>query len=260
MKRFLLLITITIASIQLQAQSQYGIFAGVNIGALVGPINEGDKGAPGIGPNVGVYGNYKLGNNFFFQPSIMYSCTGLQFTASRYDEIIEYEFVFQRAATDSEGNILFDEEGQIVLVDDVEILNPYVKQAKANGKLKTHYIEAPISILWQISKRVGFNIGARVAYKFQGTLNGTAYDVILGETTINDVGSYDFDESDAIKKWDWGLVFGTQVRISPKFAARVQFHSGLTPMNKEGSSAFPDNYYNLYMSTSLAYNIFGKYY
>ncbi len=249
----LLLISLFVFSDNLMAQKlTYGVRGGMTGGVIIGPFNpDTDSGKPVLNPNMGVYVNWKVNDDISLQSELIYNITG-----------VKYETYVPNS--DTIWPIVFT-------IQDEEITN-YVETFLAGnvqGEYNLQYLEVPISLVWQLNDRLGVNLGARVAYLLNGENKGTArLDIgqYAGKESVFD--SYDdyvsalflhqieeeFDESHSINPFDIGITGGGQIRLNNRLQFALTANYGFMPV-QEKSSIVQHNYTNLFVNTSLAFQI-----
>ncbi len=214
----------------------YGVKGGGNVGALRGPYGENDSGSPSLKPNLGVYVQYKLGTKWLVLSELGYSGTGVNY--QRYIPPTDTLYGLETA-----GGTFFIET---------------IYTAEAKGEYSLGYVDLPISVLYQFSEKLGLNIGTRFAYLIQGKNAGEAI-VDVGEAPFffSENSLETFDESDSLNKLDFGFVGGGRLQVNPRLVVSLSANYGILSI-QEISDLIPNDYYNLYLSTSLAYQLGGR--
>ncbi len=219
------------------SNAQFGIKGGINAGVLIGPIKEGDSGAPVIGPKIGFTGIYPFGKNYGVQADLSYCYTGVKFSThqTKENEMRNIEFA-------GSYNEL-----------------PVSYSADASGKIGLHYIDIPLKLLLKMNNKVSYFIGPRFAFLIDGHLEGEATNVKLGYHgfVVATIEREDFPASDIaefennLRFMDFGLTGGCAIRFGHLIFS-PELSCGLTSVNYKGT-LLPDNYYNLFLTSSVEY-------
>jgi len=217
-------------------QMSYGVKGGGNVGALRGPYGENDSGSPSLKPNLGVYVQYKLTPKWLILSELGYNGTGVNY--ERYVPPTDTLYGLETA-----GGTFFIET---------------IYTADAKGEYSLGYVDLPISLLYQFSEKLGLNVGTRFAYLIQGKNVGQAI-VDVGEAPFffSEDALEEFDESASLNKLDFGFVGGGRYQVNPRLKVSLSANYGIISI-QEVSDLIPNDYYNLYLSTSLAYQLGGR--
>ncbi len=243
---------VTITSDLLAQRLTYGVRGGMTGGVIIGPFNpDTDKGKPVLNPNMGVYVNWKVKDKISLQSELVYNITGVQYETYVPNSDTIWPIVFT--------------------IQDQEVTN-YIETFLAGtvkGEYNLHYLEMPISVVWQLNDRFGVNLGGRVAYLLNGENTGIArLDIGQYAGQESDFASYDdyvsalflhqieeeFDESHSINPFDIGITGGGQFRLNNRLVFALSANYGFMPV-QEKSSIVQHNYTNLFVNTSVAFQI-----
>lgn len=238
--------TFVLTSHALVAQNlSYGFTAGGNIAVLRGPFGEGDSGSPHIGARFGVFVNYELNTKLSLHTKLLYSSVGVNY--KRY----------------TVGDTLY------VINEDLDIKAPFRYSANAKGDYNLAYFNIPLQFMWRVSSKIGIGFGTQIGYLLRGSNKGEAL-LHIGR----DAGNQDqfeteeeylaklyrdpyiesFDESESLNTIDFSLVGGVYWHFSEKINLSVSANYGLTSV-QQVTHTIPDPYYNLYVSTMVAWKL-----
>lgn len=209
----------------------YGVKAGVNIGALLGHVDENASGSPLILPAIGVFSQTKLNKkgNFLFRTELQYIGTGVKF-----------EQYVPPTDTIWEQNI-----------NGVTYYLPTYYTAEVTGKIKLNYLTLPLNVIWQFSDLASMQLGINVLFLLKGSNTGTAY-VIVGNNYSK---SYNpFNQSSFLNKIDVGANIGYSLHFTKNVSLNFAANFGILPIQKLTSKVkYP--FRNLYFCTQLAWKI-----
>lgn len=220
---------------------ELGIKAGMNAGVLIGPIEDGDKGKPAIGPNVGLFGIISVNSKISLQLEANYCYTGVSFKRHELRQNYPRDVVI--------AGILYPDL-------------PTTYEADVEGKIDLHYADFPFQMLWNFNNKWALNFGPRIAFLIKGDLEGTAYNVKLGDNgAFGTIAKEPFPEheKESFKKdlrfIDAGFTIGANYRFNNRWHLGLDASNGFTSVNLSGEF-LPDKYYNFFINTSIGVSLF----
>ncbi len=124
-------------------------------------------------------------------------------------------------------------------------------------KIKNAYFTVPVMVSYQISDKWLVQAGTYFAYLFSPSFTGSASDGYfregspIGEKTEIDKTNFDF--SDNLRKFDFGLQAAGEWYFKKNLAIRAQLAWGLTPIFPSDFTAISFDMYNIYGTIGIAY-------
>lgn len=218
---------------ELSAQLSYGASAGVNIGVVIGPLRENSAAQPVIAPSLGLVAYQGISPKFSVQMEARYCLTGVHFQQQIFDR-----------------DTLWTEE-----IGGLEYQIPATYSADVDGQIKLHYLDLPMQLIYHFSPRLSTGFGPRFALLFKGKFKGTG-DIVIGEEYIFAETTEDFDESENLHLFDFGLTASWQYKFSSRMQAQLTFNGGLIALNERGD-LIQDRFFNGFSNLSLLYTLGG---
>ncbi len=214
----------------------YGIKGGISLGTPIGPAPKSEtlkaSGTPGIGPNLGIFARYDFKKKWGFQAEFYYTQKKGKFITPLVDQQYTYE-------------------QEIVLPDTTVVA--YVEtvfNGKATGKFDNRYLEMPILGFYQFSDRFSLTFGPYISYLLRGGNSGVADgNVGFGDLPVVE----DFDESEEIAKWDYGVATGVRYETKRGVNYQLLITTGLTSIYKDSYVLTEDLIRNLYLQLTAGY-------
>lgn len=161
--------------------------------------------------------------------------------------------VFAGSRWGVQAGLRFDTKG---MTTDANTKNYHMEMSNADGskivgswtgKVKTHvnntYVSVPLLATYSINERWTLSAGAYASLLIKGEFNGEAYDGYIrdqnptGEKT--EVSSAQYDFSDDIVKFNWGIQAGGEYRIYRHLAVFANLQWGLNGIFPEDYSCVP---------------------
>lgn len=191
-------------------------------GAPIGPANEGDEGYLRLGPGFGVGIQYEANSWLTIHADMM-----LMNKKGGYDAVAEGDTIYE-----------FEIPGQ------PPALFPTTYKGRVKGEFDNTYLDFPLyaSIKW---KRSRTHLGVYNGFLLSGYHAGKT-DLVLGNnfSTIKE----DFDDSDFISTFDFGILIGGEFEIiKNQLAIGFRGTYGLTSIFKPDYPNVKDKFSNLYM-------------
>ena len=214
---------------EVQAQLQYGLTAGGNVGVVIGPLRENSSAQPVFAPSLGIAAYKALNNRFAIQLEAKYCLTGVHFQQQIYDR-----------------DTLWTEQ-----IGGLEYQIPATYSADVRGQIKLNYIDFPAQLIFHFNERFSTGLGPRFAVLFKGKFEGTG-DVIIGEEYVFAETTEDFDESENLHLFDFGLTGSWQYKFSKQLQAQFAFSGGLIALNEKGD-LIQDRFFNGFANLSVLY-------
>lgn len=209
----------------------WGLKAGVNIGALIAPIEEGSSGQPQLGPLVGITTDFPLSEKIGIEAVLQYVRSGVKFQSSLPKQDTMWT----------------------ITVSGVDFLVPATYRAEVDGQMRIDYVDFPLSFYYQLSKRMRISTGPRMAYLLNKKFEGSS-DVIVGDTGIFDQFIEEFEESALLKDFDLGWTLGGQYQLHSKLALDFKIESGFLPLNHTNDQ-IKDEFRSLFFNFNLIYSL-----
>ncbi len=210
----------------------WGIKAGVNMGALIAPVEEGSSGQAQFGPLVGISAAIPISEKIGLEAVLQYVRSGVKFQSSLPKQDTMWT----------------------ITVSGMDFLVPATYRAEVDGQMWVDYLDVPLSFYYQFGQRMRISTGPRVAYLLNKKFDGTS-DVIVGDTGIFDQFIEEFEESALLHNFDFGWTLGSQYQLFPKLALDFKIESGITPLN-DTNDQIKDQFRSLFFNFNLIYSIF----
>jgi hypothetical protein len=213
---------------------QFGLKGGLNIGTPVGAAEKGAKGSLGVGPLIGMYFAYDLGNNWALHGEFLYSYKG-----SSFDTPVSGDTIYKYVVNDTIPS---------------EVHTNY--RGNVEGKFDNRYLDIPLYASYTLSERFFLMFGGYVSYLLRGKNSGSA-DVEVGDprspfTTVEDE---PFDQSGEINKWDYGLLVGSTYMTKHRLNLGVSLTTGLRSIYRKNYKYIDGVVRNLYLQTFVQFRI-----
>ncbi len=215
----------------LLAQLSYGASAGGNIGVVIGPLRDNSSAQPVFGPSLGLFAHKQVNSKWALQLEANYCLTGVHFQQQIFDR-----------------DTLWTEQ-----IGEIEYQIPATYSADVSGQIKLHYINLPLQAIYHFSPRFSTGFGPRMAILFKGKFEGTG-DVIVGEEYVFAETTEDFDESENLQRFDFGLTASWQYRFTQKLRTQFAFSGGLVALNEKGDLV-QDQFFNGFANLTLLYTL-----
>jgi len=134
---------------------------------------------------------------------------------------------------------------------------------KNKTEVKTSYVTVPLFGIYKINEKWRVKAGGYAAYAYSTTFRGDVYDGYLrvddptGEKIEFEKGGNkaSFDFSDDVRTFDFGLLFGGEMKVNHKFNIYGNLNWGLRPIFSKEKRVMDFNMYNIYFSLGLAYKL-----
>lgn len=230
-------------------RSNLGFKAGASFGFPAGAIPKGASGMPLPAPTLGMYYNLHFKNNSRW--SVM---TGLETYALKANfsaPYSQFEYV---------GNIAkyIYGDNQSDRIDSVFIDKAFVE----GGRFNNRYLSVPIMAQYSFRKGWSLVFGGYVSHILRREMTGTAKDIYFGDRTnpnysIKVNGEMPFEESNKIKKWDFGLNVGGNYELKSGINFDLRVNAGLTDFFVKEFTAPPSAYHTIVVQTTIGYRIGG---
>lgn len=212
----------------------WGIKAGINVGALIAPIEEGSSGQPQLGPLVGITANFPFNEKAGIEGVLQYVRSGVKFQSSLPKQDTMWT----------------------ISVSGMDFLIPATYKAEVDGQMRIDYVDLPLSFYYHLGKRMRISSGPRVAYLLNKKFEGTS-DVIVGDTGVFDQFTEEFEESTLLHNFDLGWTLGGQYQLFSKLALDFKIESGFLPLN-DTNTQITDEFRSLFLNFNLIYSIFNQ--
>ncbi len=125
-------------------------------------------------------------------------------------------------------------------------------------KVKNTYFTMPVYIAYKPAKTWRLKLGAYVGFLFHSQFTGRVYDgYIRNGSPIGEkisVNEAAFDLSRKQKRWDYGILAGTQHSINSSISVIANINWGLSPVLEAGDGV-DFNVYNIFLNLGLAYRL-----
>ncbi len=212
---------------------EFGLKGGFMLGTPYGVAEDGATGKLGAGPSFGIFVRGQLNFRWKVQAEFLYSRKGSTFK------------------TPVEGDTLYRDEqnGQSYLVHTV--YNGWVE-----GEFDNVYLDIPVIFLYRLNTKWNILIGPQFSYLLKGKNKGTA-DIEVGDpenpfTTVEDE---PFDQSEQLKKWDYGILVGGMYHINNKMDIGLSATTGLFSIYDKNYKYLDRTVRNIYLQASLGFKI-----
>lgn len=219
--RYSLLLFLLINFYFINAQINVHAVSGSTLGAPIGPIKEGDEGSLQGGPSFGLGISYKVKNYLAFHYELKLSNKKGAYDAyTQGDTVYAFEIPNQPPA-----------------------LFPTTFEGRVKGAFNNAYIDMPFYASFKF-KRMRTNIGFYHAILIDGSHEGNV-DLTLGEnfSQIND----EFDDSEFIAPYDFGLLLGGEFYVYPeRMSIGMNATYGITSVFKKEYPNIEGHFGNLY--------------
>ncbi len=230
----------------------FGTDVGILYGTPIGPSEKGStitvgtapndvsltlndpKGSPGFGLHIGVFGRYNFNQKIGLQLGLAYRVKKATYQAPTYDQDYTLEGI-----TLADGTYL----------PYTEPLDTYFN-GTVKGEFSNKYLEVPIVVLYQFSKKWKVLGGSYLSYLLNGSHKVLASGIVGNNfLAIEDEFS---DESAFINKWDYGVNTGVNYQIYNNIECGFRISSGLRSIFTE-DYVLEDTVRNLYMTLKANY-------
>lgn len=236
------LITSTVYAQDRTGKFEHQIIAGLNIGAsapvgLPSEIRSIDSYWPQFTPRLGYNVRYGLNEKWLIGSGIVLDYKGMGTKAT-----VKYIYTRVRLS-DSESS--GDMEGYFV--------------GKNKTEVKAAYVTIPLTLNYAISERWMMRTGGYASYAFSKEFNGEVSDGYLRKETMNgekiEIDKADFEFNNDMRKFDIGLLLGTEMKVNEKFGISGDLTWGLTPIFPSSFTGMKFNMYNIYFALGLTYKL-----
>lgn len=212
---------------------EFGIKGGFTLGTPYGIAEEGAKGKLGAGPTFGVFIRGQLNFRWKVQAEFLYSKKGSTFK------------------TPVEGDTLYKDEqnGQPYTVHTIY-------KGWVEGEFDNVYLDIPVVFLYRLNTKWNLLVGPQFSYLLKGKNKGTA-DIEVGDpenpfTTVEDE---PFDQSEQLKKWDYGILLGGMYHLNNKMHIGLSVTTGLFSIYDKNYKYLDRTVRNIYLQASLGFKI-----
>ena len=127
-------------------------------------------------------------------------------------------------------------------------------------KFRNSYITLPLLAGYKISNRVQFKGGTYFSYVLEREFSGHVYDGYLREgdptgpkVEFKDGNTATYDFSDDLRRFQWGLQFGTEWRAFKHLTVYADLNWGLNNIFKKGFETITFNMYPIYLNMGFGY-------
>lgn len=238
----------------------WGLRAGVNVGSVIAPIEEGATADLQVLPAGGIFCYIPIGKHWSLLPELLYSHKGAAF-AQKYRE----------------GIAKFD----VPELGWEDFPAPY-RSYNISGTIDLHYLEMPIQLAYRYGKRrqSELTVGVQIAYLLSGK-SYTQQDLKIGKllyslaeplpkdifTAINTIQLQAFDPfntayndtiisiSDQLKRWDYGVTLGGNYHLYKGLHIGLRCSSSVVSIFRKELDELQDNFFNLFMQITLSYRL-----
>ncbi len=212
---------------------EFGVKAGFNLGTPYGIAEKGATGSPGLGPAVGVWFRARLNLKWRVQAEFAYSKKGSTFK------------------NPYKGDTVYRVEDH----DPPYIVHTYF-DGWVEGEFDNAYLDIPVIFMYLLNERWSLLIGPQFSYLLKGKNTGKAdFEIGDPENPFDIVEDYPFDESSALRKWDYGVLIGSSYNVSKKFFVGLTLTAGLNSIYQKDYSYIERTYRNVYLQACLGFKI-----
>lgn len=216
----------------------FGLKGGLNIGTPYGVAEEGASGSLGVGPLIGMYFAYNLGNKWTLHGEFLYSYKG-----SKFHTPVSGDTIYQYYAVTPAGDSIPAEANTIY-------------RGVVDGKFDNRYIDVPLYASYELSRRFRLLFGGYLSYLVSGHNAGYA-DVEVGDpnypfTTVEDE---PFDQSSELSKLDYGLLAGSTYMTKHRLNFGISATVGLKSIYKKNYKYLDGVVRNIYLQTFVQFRL-----
>jgi len=130
-------------------------------------------------------------------------------------------------------------------------------------EVKSSYVTIPLYAMYSINDKWRVRAGGYAAYAYSATFRGDVYDGYLRvddptgtKIEFEEGGNKaSFDFSDDVRTFDFGLIFGGEMKVNHKFNIFGNLNWGLQPIFSKKKRVMDFDMYNIYFSVGLAYKL-----
>lgn len=221
-----------------QAQEmEFGLKGGVNIGTPYGVAEKGATGSPGIGPLIGMYFAYDMGNRWTLNGEFLYSVKGAKFsTPVSGDTIYRYNTITPTDTIPSSVHTIY--------------------RGWVDGKFDNRYIDIPLFVSYRLSQRFKLNFGGYFSYLLKGYNAGSA-DIEVGDpdSPFTSVTDEPFDQSSELHNWDYGLLLGATYITDRRINFGASMTTGLRTIYEKNYKYIDGVVRNIYLQAFIQFSI-----
>lgn len=192
--------------------SQY-VHIGYNVGGLApvplpNNIRKIEHFSPGFSPSVGYELSYKISNVWHLNGGVRFDIKGMNITDS-----VQYMHTF-------------------ITIDSSAFEGDFTGTNKTI--CKNAYLSVPITAVYSATGNWKFKLGAYAAYLINPSFSGNVSNGYirkgnsLGEKVVINIATFNFDNEQ--RRFDWGLVVGTEKRFLQTFALSGELQWGMRPV------------------------------
>lgn len=246
MKHLKYYITPIILSISLgisgQNQFEHKIVAGLNLGAtapvgLPAEIRSIDSYWPQFTPRLGYMAKYNVNKDWGVGSGIILDYKGMGTKAS-----VKYIYTRVKLEEGNESNVM---EGYFV--------------GKNKTEVKSANVTIPLTAIYNLNDKWSLRAGGYASYAFSKEFYGEVSDGYLRRETITgtkiDIDRAEFDFNSDMKKFDYGVILGAEMKINERFGILADLNWGLTPIFPSSFTGMKFDMYNIYMAVALTYKL-----
>lgn len=218
-------------------QMEFGLKGGLNIGTPYGVAEKGASGSLGVGPLIGMYFAYDMGNRWTLNGEFLYSMKGAKFnTPVSGDTIYRYNTITPTDTIASEVHTIY--------------------RGTVDGKFDNKYLDIPLFASYQVSRRFKLNIGGYFSYLLDGNNSGTA-DIEVGDpnSPFTSVTGEPFDQSDELHQWDYGFLFGATYITDRRINFGASMTTGLRTIYEKNYKYIDGVVRNIYLQAFVQFSV-----